>query len=152
MRESQIHDCFSRWLDANRLPYLHTRTDRKHTGVVGDPDYFVMAAGRVLAIEIKVGKNQLSPAQEKRVAYLRASGTPVEVVRNLTDAVAVTQRWATAHHVDAPVQSQESDPRNFCLGKWHGMDYVFAKDLDGHWSLIRKASPHDIANFMPMGL
>src|SRR5438105_15073097 len=102
-RESDLHKEFIAWLNARRIPFLHSRTDRRTTTALGDPDFFVLWEGRVLGIECKIDKNKLSDAQEKRIAYLKQAGVRVEVARTLQDCiVAVTLHLCDKNSVQTP--------------------------------------------------
>jgi hypothetical protein len=87
VKESQLHQAFSHWLDSRGVPYVHSRTDRRTTTAKGDPDYYIFWCSKVLSIEIKVGRNKLSAEQEKRIAYLRRSGNKVVVARSLEECI-----------------------------------------------------------------
>lgn len=83
MKEAQLHQAFSAWLNKHELPYIHSRTDRRTSTALGDPDYLVAFMGHCLFLELKVGKNKLSPVQEKRIAYIRKSGNKVAICYTL---------------------------------------------------------------------
>ena len=103
LRESDLHKEFIAWLNARRIPFLHSRTDRRTTTALGDPDFFVLWEGRVLGIECKIDKNKLSDAQEKRIAYLKQAGVRVEVARTLQECiVAVTLHLAPGNAIELP--------------------------------------------------
>jgi hypothetical protein len=87
VKESQLHQAFSHWLDSRGVPYVHSRTDRRTTTAKGDPDYYIFWCSKVLGIEIKVGRNKLSGEQEKRIAYLRRSGNKVVVAYSLEECI-----------------------------------------------------------------
>jgi hypothetical protein len=89
--EAQEHQAICAWLDKNRIGYVHSRTDRKHTNQVGDPDFFCFLAGRICAVEVKVGKNKLSPVQEKRISYLRSIGIQVDIAHDCASAIKAVQ-------------------------------------------------------------
>lgn len=87
MKESQLHQAFMAWLDKLQVPYRHDRTDKRTVTTVGEPDFLICWMSHCLFIEFKVGKNQLSAEQEKRIAYLRRSGNKVVVARSLEEAI-----------------------------------------------------------------
>lgn len=91
LSERELHQRFSAWLNARWIPFLHSRTDRKTTTACGDPDYLLALHGRCLFIEIKVGANKLSPAQEARIDYLRKAGNRVEVCHSLEECYAAAE-------------------------------------------------------------
>lgn len=175
MRESQVHQAFSMWLNKHEIPHVHSRTDRKTSTAVGDPDYFVFWCSRVVAIEIKVGKGRLSLAQAKRIAYIRRSGNKVEICRSVEEcieavknilcegklgdeATPINQRPSFKEEFAAMKSEVAKVPANgkhsvtrpieqFRIGNWQGQDYVFSLNLDGSYRMTRKASAADIINF-----
>ena len=93
MSESQIHRAFSKWLDGEKLLYIHSRTDRKTSQTLGDPDFIVWHCGRAIGVEIKVVGNKLSVAQVERIADLRANGNEVHVCYSLEAAIEAVRAW-----------------------------------------------------------
>lgn len=155
MSESQEHQAFCKWLDKNQIPFVHSRTDRKHTNAVGDPDFFCFLAGRVLGLEMKVGRNKLSPAQEKRIAYLRKAGNSVTIVQDCASAISAVQTWLGVE--SAEIQSQvklegafleRSRAPDLWIGSLFGTDYVFrGSSVAGSTAeKLRQATPEDIRN------
>lgn len=172
MREVEVHQAFSHWLDSQGLPFVHSRTDRKHTNAVGDPDYFILNSGKVLAIEFKVGRNKLSRIQEKRIAYLRKAGIAVHILQCCEKAIECTRLWLGC--VDAPSQEKprtdawdalvwplcgtckayhpegQHSP-NLWISNWCGKDYVF-RTVDGGPiygktnQKVRPATQYDLLN------
>src|SRR5438132_793422 len=110
MKESDLHKEFIAWLNARRIPFLHSRTDRRTTTALGDPDFFVLWEGRVLGIECKIDKNKLSDAQEKRIAYLKQAGVRVEVARTLQECIVAVTLHLGQQNALASLPSS---------GKWH---------------------------------
>jgi hypothetical protein len=104
--EAQEHQAICAWLDKNRIGYVHSRTDRKHTNQVGDPDFFCFLAGRICAVEVKVGKNKLSPVQEKRISYLKSIGIQVDIAHDCASAIKAVQE---AFDVLPATMSNEQD-------------------------------------------
>src|SRR5437016_12469518 len=103
LRESDLHKEFIAWLNARRIPFVHSRTDRRTTTALGEPDFYVFWQGRVLGIECKIDKNKLSEAQKKRIAYLKQAGVRVEVARTLQECiVATTLHLAPGNDVSLP--------------------------------------------------
>jgi hypothetical protein len=93
MKESQIHQALSKWLDSEKLLYIHSRTDRKTSQTLGDPDFIVWHCGRAIGVEIKVVGNKLSVAQVERIADLRANGNEVHVCYSLEAAIEAVRAW-----------------------------------------------------------
>lgn len=118
MKESQLHQAFGKWLDRDGIPFVHSRTDKRHTNAVGDPDFFVLLAGRVLAIEFKVGSNKLSEAQTKRIEYLRRAGISVKILASVEQAVSAVEKWLG---VESPNSCSEggSHQWDICRGPLH---------------------------------
>ena len=59
-------------------------------GQVGSPDILgILPFGRLLAIECKVGRNKLSPAQEDWLERARVAGARCEVIRSLDELMAI---------------------------------------------------------------
>jgi hypothetical protein len=75
--EKQIHDDIESYLRRNRIPYDHSRMDKKSTNKVGDPDFKVYVRNRVLFMEIKKPGGKLSDEQKVRINELNAAGNEV---------------------------------------------------------------------------
>jgi hypothetical protein len=58
----------------------------------GMPDIMLFHAGGAFGIELKAGKNVLSPAQREMFSRLRDAGVPVYICRSVEDVVDVLQR------------------------------------------------------------
>ena len=93
VKENQIHAALSKWLDGEKLLYLHSRTDKRTSQTLGDPDYCIVHCGRCIFIELKVTGNKLSVAQVERIADLRANGNEVHVCYSLETAVEAVRAW-----------------------------------------------------------
>ena len=93
MKESQIHQALSKWLDSEKLLYIHSRTDKRTSQTLGDPDYCIVHCGRCIFIELKVTGNKLSVAQVERIADLRANGNEVHVCYSLEAAIEAVRAW-----------------------------------------------------------
>ena len=93
MKEALLHKEFSAWLNEQGIPFIHSRTDKRTTTALGDPDYFILYGGRVLGIEIKVGKNMLSKAQALRIMDLRTAGVHVVILRSLEACREEVYNW-----------------------------------------------------------
>jgi hypothetical protein len=75
--ERKIHDDIESYLRRNRIPYDHSRMDKKSTNKLGDPDFKVYVRNRVLFMEIKKPGGKLSEDQKTRIAELKAAGNEV---------------------------------------------------------------------------
>lgn len=152
MKESQEHQAFSHWLDSQGLPYIHSRTDRRHTNALGDPDYYVMNAGKVLAIEFKVGQNKLSAAQEKRIAHLRKAGIRVQILASASEAISAVMEWAGVENASGGLPERQSkaletiEQEPLWVGNLLGIDYVFlgGSSPGSTAEKLRRATPQDI--------
>ncbi|MBA3351648.1 MAG: hypothetical protein H0U23_04340 [Blastocatellia bacterium] len=103
--ERELHDQFSAWLRKNGYAWFHSRMDKPTSMTCGDPDFAVFRDTGVAFFEMKVGRNKLSRAQEKRVAELEAAGCPVFVVRTLEDAIGHVERiWGPEAATEAPAK------------------------------------------------
>lgn len=94
VKESQTHQAFSHWLDSEKIPYIHSRTDKRNHTTKGDPDYLVAQAGKCIFLELKVPGGKLSPGQVERIAYLRRAGNRVEVCYSLEACIESVKDWA----------------------------------------------------------
>lgn len=173
MRESQLHQAFSKWLDSHGIPYVHSRTDKKTSTRCGDPDYFIFWCSHVVAIEIKVGRNKLSPAQQERIAYLRRAGNKVAIAYSIEEAIEATKNVLCIENdlssgtekpdacdspgsdpsqkpeqVSSGVRNGRGDPSALFIGNLGGADYVFRGDRKpgGQCEMVRRATASDVIN------
>lgn len=95
--ELDLHKQFISWLRQMELPYVHSRTDRRTTTAIGEPDFYVFALGRVIGIELKTATGKVSPAQAKRFAQLQThGGVPVKLCRTLPECLHAV--YSITHH------------------------------------------------------
>lgn len=162
MKESQSHQAFAKWLDRNQIPFVHSRTDKRHTNAVGDCDFYCFLAGRVLGIEVKIGKNKLSKAQEERIAYLRRSGMVVHIARSVPECVGAVESWLGVENAAGEATEREKQPSMpdpqpittpavampLFIGNILGTDYVFEGDsgAGGTAKVVRLATAADLMN------
>lgn len=86
--ESELHDDIIKFLNQHDIPYYHSRMDRKTTGNVGAPDFFIfLDKGRTLHIECKRKDNKPSVEQLAYHAWLRKKDHPVFVVRTMAEFI-----------------------------------------------------------------
>lgn len=103
-----IHEPFIAYLKKNAIPYHRNRPDRKTTGIVGDPDFLCVLAGRGIYVECKVPGKKLSTDQVERIAYLRAAGNRVEVAYSLQECVtAVRSHFGVEKAASEPPEHQK---------------------------------------------
>lgn len=165
MKEAQLHQALMAWLDKHRVPYRHDRTDKRTVTTVGEPDFLITYMSRCLYIECKVGKNKLSPEQEKRIAYLRGAGNKVVVAYSLEECIDAchnilcvkdcprgfdadfTANFAAMKDAVAKVQppANGNQPHLF-IGAFGGRDYVFhGTGIPGSTTdMIRPATAQDL--------
>lgn len=98
-----LHVPFARFLDDEGIPYSRARSDRESTIALGEPDFSLKYNDRCLHIEFKTKAGKLSPAQVKRIAYLRGAGNTVLILRDLELAVETVSMWKT--NLGAPKSS-----------------------------------------------
>lgn len=88
MKESEIHQAFRRYLDKSGIVFDHSRTDKRTTNTVGQPDFQIYARGaRSLFIEIKVLGGKLRPEQEDRKCELERLGFMVLICNTVEECV-----------------------------------------------------------------
>lgn len=172
MREIQdIHLPLIAWLNKEGIPFHRNRPDKKTTALRGDPDFLLTFCNRCLYLEAKTDTGKLSIHQKDRIAYLKSAGNRVDIVYSVEEAIAAVQIWLGIANAVPSSQSKpcwnpppypeeelpQVDPakapriicesEKFRVGKWQGKEFVFAKDLDGGWQMIRQATPTDLLNF-----
>ena len=86
-RESEIHVQFIKWLRKKGYGFIHSRTDRKTTTQIGDPDFLVARDGRCVFIEVKVPGGKMSEHQIQRRKELMDAGNIVELAYSLEDCI-----------------------------------------------------------------
>lgn len=114
MREiKDIHLPFRAYLDKESIPYHYNRPDKHSTAHKGDPDFLLTHCNRCLYLEAKTPVGKLSLDQEKRIAYLRAAGNKVLVVRSLEEAVEAVIVWlgVVNSNSETPITQDDNTPR-----------------------------------------
>ncbi len=157
MKEAQVHQALAKWLDSNRIAYVHSRTDRKHTSQVGDPDFFCLLAGRCCACEVKILGGKVSEAQQKRIDYLLSCGVITYVRFGLADCIeAISSHFGicnvTTHTTGADSWQQvapmtiDAPPRPEFIMTVMGVDLVMTgqSTAGGTATKVRTASPQDL--------
>ncbi len=147
MTERDLHDQLSAWLRKNCIPYSHDRMDKETSNVLGDPDFRCYRGNKVAFVELKVGKNKLSPDQIKRCDELAEAGCTVRVAYDLQSAVSHIERElglnAATEAPAKPEQASGSPPRIWITSSKTLGDVVVAKNQLGHLGAIRLASEAD---------
>jgi hypothetical protein len=59
----------------------------------GCPDIFILSYGKLFGLELKAGRNGLSPAQIETHAAMRAAGAVIGTAGTLDDALAILSEW-----------------------------------------------------------
>jgi hypothetical protein len=59
----------------------------------GCPDIFILSHGKLFGLELKAGRNGLSPAQVETHAAMRAAGAAIGTAGTLDDAIAILSEW-----------------------------------------------------------
>jgi hypothetical protein len=77
--EKEEHAIFSSWLRLNKLPFDHSRTDRRTTNEVGLADFIVLVNGHLLCIEFKLEGEKLRPEQEAQASLWTSQGAEFHV-------------------------------------------------------------------------
>jgi hypothetical protein len=98
-REEQL--LLAAWLHLRekqgRLAYDWSATNRRVTCRVGMPDFKIYRGGRVLFGEMKIDRNDLSPAQREMHERLLRSGTEVEIWVSADSAIRRIKNWVWTH-------------------------------------------------------
>jgi len=91
--ERDIHDDIESYLRRNRIPYDHSRMDKRTTNKVGDPDFKIYMFNHVLFLEVKKPDGKLSPEQIKRIEELQLRGNTVEICYSYDQAKNLIEKW-----------------------------------------------------------
>jgi hypothetical protein len=93
--ERELHGQFSGFLHRHKDKIAlvhHTNPAKRTRATVGEPDYVIhFMSGQTLFIEIKVGKNKLSPEQEEITDRLREAGYKVLITGDYAEAIRIAQ-------------------------------------------------------------
>lgn len=91
--EKDLHKQVVDYLEQHRgIKVGHARMDRKSTYTVGWPDLSFSVNGKACAIELKVGKNDLSTEQYLCISDMQKNGCNVAVARSLEEVKAFLER------------------------------------------------------------
>lgn len=93
LSELEIHSKFVSWLRDHRLGYYHADPTRAATIAPGTPDFGVYDESRIMFVEFKVGDNDLSPVQKRKIATLVDRKNVVFVCRSLEQAKELTKKF-----------------------------------------------------------
>lgn len=93
MKETEIHAAFIAWLKKAKIPFIHSRTDRRTTTRIGDPDFVLLWQGRCLAIEVKVMGGKLRPEQLRRKDELEVARCTVKLCFSVEECIHATTLW-----------------------------------------------------------
>lgn len=85
--ELEMHRQFEQWCTANKIYFVHSRTDRKPTITVGTPDFVLLAKSRGCMIEFKSGNAQLTLDQKDQMTRAIDDEVPVMLCRSLQEAI-----------------------------------------------------------------
>jgi len=118
-----IHIPFLAWLNELKIPRVYHRPDRKSGIQTGWPDFTVAYMGRVVFIEVKTPEGRLSKVQGNVLAFLLASGNPIEVCRSVEEC-----KEAVRKHV-----------------LHDGLTEAFAKQLNAA-PVLAEPTKHQVAN------
>lgn len=91
--EKELHTKFIQFLNRYDLNYDHAPMYKRSQFPVGQPDFGVYRASRILFIEFKVGKNRLDPDQKNRIAELLADDNEVHVCYSYEEAYRATTKF-----------------------------------------------------------
>ena len=91
--EKELHTEFIQFLNRYDLKYYHAPMHKRSQFPVGQPDFGVHRASRILFIEFKVGKNRLDPDQKNRIAELLADDNEVHVCYSYEAAYRATTKF-----------------------------------------------------------
>jgi hypothetical protein len=59
----------------------------------GVPDLLILSHGKLFGLELKAGRNGLSPAQVATHSEMRAAGAVIGTAGTLDDAIAILSEW-----------------------------------------------------------
>ena len=115
MVEKDIHNAFIAWLNKSEVPFEYSRTDKRTTGKVGQPDFALYDRGRVLFVECKVMGGKLRPDQVKRKKQLESAGCEVVVAFSVEECVCAATLWLGRYVGGLPLMGHPSKPLD-CQG------------------------------------
>lgn len=94
-REKDLQIGMCNLLNLRGIWYQRQRMDRKSTGTSGCPDFLFSINGKAIAVEAKVGKNDLSPDQEDAIHHMKKNGWKVYVVKSIEEFKKVLDEEST---------------------------------------------------------
>ena len=89
LAEKDLQESFSQYLRMRQIPFFRQMMHKRSTAIVGTPDFIVCLPpeGRFVAIECKVGRNDLTDEQKRVRDQIISAGAPYYVVRTLAEAI-----------------------------------------------------------------
>ena len=79
---AQLHIPIMSWCDHNRVPYIHSRTDKASTTAKGTPDFALFLRGKAILVECKTRTGKLTPEQLAWKVVAELQGFTVHIVRD----------------------------------------------------------------------
>lgn len=104
-RESELHDFIIEYCSQHDLPYYHSRMDKKTTGNIGAPDFFIFfSLGRTMHVEAKRRGKKPSNEQLAYHAWLWKKDHRVYVVHDQNEFTEAVKSFleATCRTYSAP--------------------------------------------------
>lgn len=82
-----LHEPIIKWCESQhpRIPYVHSRTDKKSTTGKGVCDFLIAYQGKVYFIECKTRTGKLSPDQLAFALLLSFQGFKLHVIRSMKE-------------------------------------------------------------------
>jgi hypothetical protein len=90
-REDVLHDEILNECKRRGWIALHGRMDMATGRTVGEPDFTILAEGRVLFVEAKTAGGKLRPEQAALIAWARKLGHTVHVIRSIQEFMEITK-------------------------------------------------------------
>lgn len=97
--ERELQGQFAGWLKRNAVHYIHANPTRKSTIRKGAPDFYCMREGRVMCIEFKLGRNELTDEQKLVLHELALLGIPAFVCYDYPGATDLVRKY---FHLESP--------------------------------------------------
>lgn len=85
--EKQLQTLCENYARQHGIPFFRQRMDRKSNMKIGTPDAFMCVRGQFVAIEFKVGKNQLTQEQADCLRDIVKNGGDAVIVRTFQEFV-----------------------------------------------------------------
>lgn len=93
LSELEIHSKYASFCRDNRLGYYHADPTKPATIAPGTPDFGVYDESRIMFVEFKIGDNDLSPIQRRKIATMVERRNVVFVCRSLEQAKELTKKF-----------------------------------------------------------